>query len=70
MDEHEQPQANLIMESMSMLCNDTWFNIPFDLPFNVLYMLGTMGMITIEVSVYASVKLSVYINETTVTAVR
>ena len=68
LDEHEQPETNLEKDSISMLANNTWFDIPFHMPFNVLYMPNTMAYIVVEASIKDSARLSVYMNETTVTA--
>ena len=51
-----------------MLANNTWFDIPYRLPFGVLHMPGTMAYIVVESSVKVSSRLSVFLNETTVTA--
>ena len=50
-----------------MLQNNTWFDIPFRLPFNLLYMPGTMAHLVVESSTKISTRLSVFLNETTVT---
>ena len=70
LDEHEQPEINLDMESISMLANNTWFDVPFKLPYNVLHMPDVLAMLCLEVTFTGGGRLSVYINETTVTASR
>lgn len=51
-----------------MLANNTYFDVPFNLPFNVIYMPDTMAYILVEASVSSQVRVSLYLNETTITA--
>lgn len=68
LDDHEMPKPDPDRQSISMLARNTWFDIPFDLPFAVLYMLNTTAVVAVEASINTSAKLSVFINETTLTA--
>ena len=58
------------MDSISMLSNDTWFDVPFNLPFEVVHMPNTDAVLVIEATPQVAAKLSVYINKAAVTESR
>ena len=70
LDEDEKPAISTEMNSISMLANNTWFDIPFNLPFSVLHMPEISAVIVIEVTLSVRAKLSVYINKSLMAASR